>query len=217
MRAGTILPSTESDSCIQIDLVSGSRGAGKTSLICALEQVCWDEERVVIIQNETGKHTIPTGQLKPGHTAEQWNGGCICCTASTLFGEILSRIADQYTPHRIVIEMAETELISNTKAVLEQTVRGRFRIDHCFYVVNESVFQSKWELSRWFIQRQLEEKPAVLLNCPESGPIAECEAFRSAAAQGRLLEHRDIGWDNDTLRTFYAQGKIPPKILFRLR
>lgn len=154
-----------------MDLISGFRNAGKTTLISAMADTLWVDEKVVLLQNERGTTEIK-GISRSDCFVEQWQGGCICCSAAALFDEVLLRITEQYEPSRVVIELAETARLADIKALFAQR-EGDFRIEHILYVLNAADFAFKWDLSQRFVEQQIAECPTIVLNRTESaGPDA---------------------------------------------
>ena len=63
----------------KVDIVSGFLGAGKTTLIKKLIKDGWNNEKLVLIENEFGEIGIDGGFLKEaGIQVTEMNSGCIC-------------------------------------------------------------------------------------------------------------------------------------------
>ena len=66
---------------VQVDIISGFLGAGKTTLISKLLKTVYAGENVVLIENEYGEIGIDGGFLKEaGIEIKEMNSGCICCS-----------------------------------------------------------------------------------------------------------------------------------------
>ena len=90
---------------VKIDIVSGFLGAGKTTLIKKLLKDAFQEEQVVLIENEFGEIGIDGGFLKEsGIEIREMNSGCICCSLVGDFGTSLREVIETYHPDRILIE-----------------------------------------------------------------------------------------------------------------
>ena len=71
----------------KIDIISGFLGAGKTTLIKKLLKEAFQDEQVVLIENEFGEIGIDGGFLKEaGIEIREMNSGCICCSLVGDFG-----------------------------------------------------------------------------------------------------------------------------------
>ena len=89
----------------KIDIISGFLGAGKTTLIKKLLKEAFQNEQVVLIENEFGEIGIDGGFLKEaGIEIREMNSGCICCSLVGDFGASLKEVIDKYHPDRILIE-----------------------------------------------------------------------------------------------------------------
>ncbi len=90
---------------IKVDVISGFLGAGKTTLIKKMYAHAFQNEKVVLIENEFGQVGIDGGFLKEaGIEIKEINSGCICCTLVGDFNRSLAEIIDRFSPDRIIIE-----------------------------------------------------------------------------------------------------------------
>ena len=90
---------------IKIDVISGFLGAGKTTLIKKLFESSFNNEKVVLIENEFGEIGIDGGFLKEaGVEIKEINSGCICCSLVGDFSESMKEVINTYSPDRIIIE-----------------------------------------------------------------------------------------------------------------
>ena len=89
----------------KIDIFSGFLGAGKTTLIKKLIKEAYNEEKVVLIENEFGEIGIDGGFLQDaGIEITEMNSGCICCSLVGDFTKALEKVLLEYKPDRIIIE-----------------------------------------------------------------------------------------------------------------
>ena len=89
----------------KIDIFSGFLGAGKTTLIKKLIKEAYNNEKLVLIENEFGEIGIDGGFLKEaGIEITEMNSGCICCSLVGDFKEALEKVIFQFSPDRILIE-----------------------------------------------------------------------------------------------------------------
>ena len=103
----------------KIDIFSGFLGAGKTTLIKKLIREAFQGEQIVLIENEFGEIGIDGGFLQEaGIQINELNSGCICCSLVGDFREALSKVVEQYSPDRILIEPSGVGKLSDvTRAV----------------------------------------------------------------------------------------------------
>ena len=89
----------------KIDIFSGFLGAGKTTLIKKLIKEAYNNEKVVLIENEFGEIGIDGGFLQDaGIEITEMNSGCICCSLVGDFTKALEKVLVEYKPDRIIIE-----------------------------------------------------------------------------------------------------------------
>lgn len=111
---------------IKVDIFSGFLGAGKTTLIKKLIKEAYCGEKLVLIENEFGKIGIDGGFLKEaGIEITEMNSGCICCSLVGDFGEALKKVAEQFSPDRVIIEPSGVGKLSDViRAVQGADVPG---------------------------------------------------------------------------------------------
>lgn len=144
--------------------------------------------------------------------AEEWSSGCICCSAAVLFGQALTDFAEQYRPDRIVIELAETARLSDVKALFDQ-LGPDYSLEHILYVLDASDFDRRWDLSRRFLEQQIREIPALLLNRTEGINTARHRAILDAV--GRINPRCAVFQDSSDTAAMYQSSQIFRRIGFR--
>lgn len=104
----------------KIDIFSGFLGAGKTTLIKKLIKDGFQNEQLVLIENEFGEIGIDGGFLKEaGIKINEMNSGCICCSLVGDFRQALTKVLEEYHPDRIIIEPSGVGKLSDViKAVM---------------------------------------------------------------------------------------------------
>ncbi len=111
----------------KIDIFSGFLGAGKTTLIKKLIKEGYQNEQLVLIENEFGEIGIDGGFLKEaGIQINEMNSGCICCSLVGDFRQALNKVLDEYHPDRIIIEPSGvgklSDVINAVKTVANENV-----------------------------------------------------------------------------------------------
>ncbi|MCR4654636.1 MAG: GTP-binding protein [Lachnospiraceae bacterium] len=105
----------------KIDIISGFLGAGKTTLIKKLIEDSFRGQKVVLIENEFGEIGIDGGFLREaGINITEMNSGCICCSLVGDFREALTKVIEQYTPDRIIIEPSGVGKLSDVAKAVER-------------------------------------------------------------------------------------------------
>ncbi|MCR4739585.1 MAG: GTP-binding protein [Lachnospiraceae bacterium] len=105
----------------KIDIISGFLGAGKTTLIKKLISESFSGQKIVLIENEFGEIGIDGGFLKDaGINITEMNSGCICCSLVGDFKEALTKVIEEYTPDRIIIEPSGVGKLSDVAKAVER-------------------------------------------------------------------------------------------------
>jgi len=105
----------------KVDIFSGFLGAGKTTLIKKLISDGYNNQKIVLIENEFGDIGIDGGFLKEaGINITEMNSGCICCSLVGDFGTALKEVIEKYNPDRILIEPSGVGKLSDVVAAVEK-------------------------------------------------------------------------------------------------
>lgn len=172
----------------------------------------WSEERVVLLLNERGRTRLTLDELPANCTAEEWQGGCLCCTAGALLEQALLELVEKLCPDRIVVELAETARIADVKAAFKTAGNGSFQIEHIIYVLNVETFDCKWDLSGVFMARQLRDSLAIWLTNTEQAD----ETLLTRISQ-TVIEYNPRYFIVDSEReidVFYRKSAQHKKIVF---
>ncbi|MCL2705767.1 MAG: GTP-binding protein [Spirochaetaceae bacterium] len=90
---------------VDMDIITGFLGAGKTSLINKLLAEAYIGEKPVLIENEFGEVSIDDSLIEDKEVqVHTLSSGCICCTLKGDFVQGITKIMEQYAPLRIIIE-----------------------------------------------------------------------------------------------------------------
>lgn len=150
----------------KIDIISGFLGAGKTTLIKKLLKEAFQDEQVVLIENEFGEIGIDGGFLKEaGIEIREMNSGCICCSLVGDFGASLKEVVEKYHPDRILIEPSGVGKLSDViKAV--QDVRDEVDITLNSYTAVVDAKKCRMYMRNFgeFFNNQVEYAGAIIMS-----------------------------------------------------
>ena len=105
----------------KIDIFSGFLGAGKTTLIKKCLKEAFQDEQIVLIENEFGEIGIDGGFLQEaGVQIREMNSGCICCSLVGDFSSALTKVVEDYHPDRILIEPSGVGKLSDIIGAIER-------------------------------------------------------------------------------------------------
>ena len=150
----------------KIDIISGFLGAGKTTLIKKLLKEAFQNEQVVLIENEFGEIGIDGGFLKEaGVEIREMNSGCICCSLVGDFGTSLKEVIETYHPDRILIEPSGVGKLADVNKAVEN-VKDSVDIVLNSYTTVVDVNKCKLYLKNFgeFYSNQVETAGAIILS-----------------------------------------------------
>lgn len=104
---------------MEVIVVSGFLGAGKTTLIQAMiKHSLYSDNRLVVLENEFGKVNID-GKLLERLDIKLENivSSCICCSGALVLQDKLMDIAAHIAPSRLLIEPAGVARLSDVKRI----------------------------------------------------------------------------------------------------
>lgn len=106
---------------VDITIISGFLGSGKTTFIKKLIRENSGEHDFVIIENEFGEESIDGRILeKEGVEVREINSGCICCSVSGDFKNSIRYIIDRFSSERIIIEPSGVGKLSDIEKICRE-------------------------------------------------------------------------------------------------
>ena len=150
----------------KIDIISGFLGAGKTTLIKKLIAEAYQNEKIVLIENEFGEIGIDGGFLKEaGIEIKEMNSGCICCSLVGDFEKSLKEVIDTYHPDRILIEPSGVGKLSDViKAIQDAQVNLDAQLNSFTTVVDVTKCRIYSKNFGEFFSNQIEYAGAIILS-----------------------------------------------------
>ncbi len=149
----------------KIDIFSGFLGAGKTTLIKKLIKEGYNNEQLVLIENEFGEIGIDGGFLKEaGIQINEMNSGCICCSLVGDFREALTKVLEQYHPDRILIEPSGVGKLSDVINAVKQVVNDEVILNSFITVADASKVKSYMKNFGEFYNNQIENASTIILS-----------------------------------------------------
>ena len=149
----------------KVDIFSGFLGAGKTTLIKKLIKETYNNEKVVLIENEFGEIGIDGGFLKDaGIEITEMNSGCICCSLVGDFGEALKKVTAEFSPERIIIEPSGVGKLSDVIKAVKDAKDTNLEINGLVAVVDAKKCKMYMKNFGEFFNNQIENASAVILS-----------------------------------------------------
>ncbi|MDO5708130.1 MAG: GTP-binding protein [Andreesenia angusta] len=146
---------------MQIDIVSGFLGAGKTSLIRRVLQLNRDR-RIAIIENEFGEVNIDSSVLNDYDIKiKEINAGCICCSVSGDLEKGIEELNANYNIDKIIIEPTGIAKLSQIK----DFIKGKnIEIIKSITVIDANNFFIYLENFGNFYRDQIENADIIYIN-----------------------------------------------------
>ncbi len=161
----------------KIDIYSGFLGAGKTTLIKKMIAEAYQQEKLVLIENEFGQIGIDSDFLQDaGIQVTEMNSGCICCSLVGDFGKALEQVISQYAPDRIIIEPSGVGKLSDVIAAVEKVTDGNVVLGSAVAVVDAGKVKVYMKNFGEFYNNQVETAGTILLSRTDSIPQQKLDA-----------------------------------------
>ena len=149
----------------KIDIFSGFLGAGKTTLIKKLIKEGYQNEQLVLIENEFGEIGIDGGFLKEaGIQINEMNSGCICCSLVGDFREALNQVLEQYHPDRIIIEPSGVGKLSDVINAVKTVASDEVVLNSFITVADASKCKIYMKNFGEFYNNQIESASTIILS-----------------------------------------------------
>ena len=149
----------------KIDIFSGFLGAGKTTLIKKLIKEAYNNEKIVLIENEFGEIGIDGGFLKDaGIEITEMNSGCICCSLVGDFGEALKKVLIEYSPDRILIEPSGVGKLSDVIRAVQNIGSDDILLNGFTTVVDANKCKMYMKNFGEFFNDQIEHASSIILS-----------------------------------------------------
>lgn len=149
----------------KIDIFSGFLGAGKTTLIKKLIGEAYNNEKLVLIENEFGEIGIDGGFLKDaGVEITEMNSGCICCSLVGDFGEALKKVLEQFAPDRILIEPSGVGKLSDVIRAVQNIGSDKIQLNGFTTVVDANKCKMYMKNFGEFFNDQIEHASSIILS-----------------------------------------------------
>ena len=151
----------------KIDIVSGFLGAGKTTLIKKLLSQAYQDEKLVLIENEFGEISVDGGFLKDsGVEVSEMSSGCICCSLVGDFGKALQEVEERFHPDRILIEPSGVGKLSDVVVAVQNTAKDNPALKLNSFVTVADASKVKVYMKNFgeFYNNQIESAGTILLS-----------------------------------------------------
>lgn len=110
---------------MEVYVLWGFLGSGKTTLINYLLSTCLKDKNVVVIENESGKESIDGICLQnQQYSVVDLKSGCICCTLRLKLSEALAEIKHSINPDLVLIEPSGLASLEDLLLIPNLSIHG---------------------------------------------------------------------------------------------
>lgn len=151
---------------IEVDIVSGFLGAGKTTLIRQLIENRVYEDKVIVLENEFGSVNVD-GELleETGTEVESIVASCICCSGADILARKLNEIAVEYGPRHLIIEPTGVARLSDLRRVFQYPgIRDIYRLNRVITVVDALNYPIWLKVSKEFFNNQIQFSDIICIS-----------------------------------------------------
>ena len=180
------------DRAMQIYIISGFLGAGKTTFIKEILKQNTGR-KIAIIENEFGSESIDAKILnKSNFYVTEISNGCICCTLKGDFVKAITEIEIKYTPDILIIEPTGVSKLSEMFEMLNS--ENRMEEVVAITVIDVERATMYYENFGDFFKDQIVHADYLFLNRKADVQKYEnvLQLLTDINAQGEILEHISI-------------------------
>jgi G3E family GTPase len=165
---------------VEVDLVAGYLGAGKTTCILGLIEADPEPQRLAVLVNEFGEIGID-GMLMAGTTdVVELSSGCICCTLRLDFRQQIIEIAERFAPRRLLVEPTGVATVAQVlRALAHPALQPHVSGTRVIVVVDAVSFTERLRESPGFFGQQVTQADVILLNKTDLVSPARVAAVRA--------------------------------------
>ena len=149
----------------KIDIFSGFLGAGKTTLIKKLIKEAYNGEKLVLIENEFGEIGVDGSFMEnAGIEVNEMNSGCICCSLVGDFEKALSKVLEEFSPDRILIEPSGVGKLSDVIRAVKSVTSDKVKLNSYSVVADAKKCKMYMKNFGEFYNDQIENASSIILS-----------------------------------------------------
>jgi G3E family GTPase len=176
---------------MNVIILSGFLGAGKTSLLLQLAAYLTQDAKVAILENEIGKISVDGTTLKArGIEVRELFSGCVCCTLTGELSDTVRSLQEQIAPDWLIIEATGLAYPDKAAAAVRASATGLGRL-RVLVLADAARFLALEKISP-LVAGQPESADVILLNKVDLVDEAKKTALRarlhSINATAKVLE-----------------------------
>ena len=187
---------------INVSIITGFLGVGKTTLIKKLIKVKPPHENWAVIVNEFGEIGVDALLLEdPSIVIKQVPGGCACCAAQLPFQLALNQLLKSKTLHRIFIEPSGLGHADSLSVVLQQSQYEKWlNLSSVVTLIDPEQYSNKKYRDHEIYQRQLNAANGFLVSKER---LASQQASQCLTDYLAAQDHPYLSIDTESIDLLY--------------
>jgi G3E family GTPase len=184
---------------MNVDIIYGFLGSGKTTFVANMLQEWGGREKIAVLVNEFGEVGIDGSLLSDAQgTVVEMPSGCICCTLMSDFQTQMLDIAEKYAPDRIIIEPTGVATISQVLKIIGSQFFEKIigRINRVM-IADTIMALELYRQNAHFVESQVKGAQLILLN--------KCDLVQPKQANLILSAIQAIEPDLTIIKTEYGR------------
>lgn len=164
---------------VNIDLITGFLGAGKTTFIRKYGEYLRNKAiTFAVIENEYGSKGIDSRILEAyGIATDELYGGCICCTLKVGFHDMILDLSEHYD--RIIVEPSGVYDISQFFSVMNSPeLKDKCNIGNIICIVDPDTIDVLDDLSLSMLSNQIKGSGCVIFSMYDNADISDIRDFK---------------------------------------
>jgi len=200
---------------IQVDIISGFLGAGKTTFAnILLRHYLAFGLRPVYIVNEIGQSGVDAEVIKAeGFEAMEMEGGCICCSLKTDIAAAMLEVIDRFSPTNLVFEPSGVFIFDDFFDILKQpAIAERCTLGKVFTIVDSVNFSLVKAAYGSFLYNQIKNAGILIVSKLERSPHDPEELLcdiKNINDKAFVLSKIWTDWDGSDLEHLLSQQAFP--------
>lgn len=179
---------------MEVFVVWGFLGSGKTTFICNLLALYLKGKKVVILENESGEQSVDGIVLESKQYAvRNMKSGCICCSLRQELPLAVKEIETNLSPDLLLIEAAGISALD-----LLLNIPG-LRLNGVFSLVDVACYDLLMRLNRDFYRKQFALSPVLILTKGDQAGEEQVDRVKADIASYRSEKGLFVGYEYFTV------------------
>lgn len=195
---------------INLDIISGFLGSGKTTLIKKYLEA-YKNEKIVVIENEFGKIGIDKDIIKKdGLEIIELQNGCICCSMKLNFKDAILKVINDFNPERIIIEPTGVAMLSEIVFMISnEEIKAKCKISSLITVLDAINYFNYIDSFGEFFEDQLLNADLILLSKTKNLKQNEIDNISNSLKQlDKNLNILIKDWDKISIKNLKSECNL---------